>query len=147
MARLFSCRKCKRDNLLADEITWHSSRSYLCKECYRNYQREYMQRYTKTSIVKYKRKGYHLKRSYGITNEQFEQMLINQNNICLVCQKEFGVGRKPNLDHCHKSGKIRGIICNSCNRAFGLLGEDRENVQRLLDYLEPKIVSGEENVA
>ncbi len=66
---------------------------------------------------------------YGITTEQYVEIV---SNPCQVC----GSTEKPNLDHNHKTGKVRGILCGKCNRALGLLQESLENVKALAAYLE-----------
>lgn len=58
-----------------------------------------------------------LKRKYGITLEQFEELLKKQNNCCAICLKhESDHKTKFHVDHNHKTGEIRGLLCNFCNR-------------------------------
>lgn len=81
-------------------------------------------------------RNYHLQRSYGISEETFEQMCATQNNMCLICSQIFSCERKfIHIDHCHKTGRIRGILCNHCNN---LLGHAKENItilKRAVEYL------------
>ena len=79
-----------------------------------------------------------LKSDYGMTLEQFKEMLNACGNKCPVCEREFdnqNRSLKPHVDHCHKTGTIRGILCGDCNRAEGIL-KTSENVFRLLQYLQ-----------
>lgn len=84
-----------------------------------------------------------LLRDFGITIDEYEKMLTNQNNKCKICNKEETVKNKKTnklrmlcVDHCHKTGKIRGLLCNRCNSAIGLLYEDSTIINNCLKYLE-----------
>lgn len=58
---------------------------------------------------------------YGITLKEYETMRGNQDNKCRICSKETN---KLVVDHCHKSKKIRGLLCNECNMALGKLEDN-----------------------
>lgn len=78
---------------------------------------------------------------YGISVFEVEALLKEQNNLCAICQKEGfkmhnGVFMSLNLDHCHKSGEVRGLLCHNCNRALGLFKDDISVMKRAIDYLE-----------
>jgi hypothetical protein len=62
---------------------------------------------------------YHRKRKYNLTSEQFNILLRNQNHQCKICKKQLEKGRKTHVDHNHKTGKIRGVLCHNCNTALG----------------------------
>lgn len=64
----------------------------------------------------YNRKSW-LKKTYSISIEHYETLLNLQNNKCAICEKELT--ERPHIDHCHKSGKIRGLLCSNCNRGIG----------------------------
>lgn len=70
---------------------------------------------------------------YGITPEQYDAMVANQDGrcaICLVPQKKFC------LDHCHKTNRIRGMLCNTCNVAIAYMGDNPSNLMRAIEYLK-----------
>lgn len=82
-----------------------------------------------------------LKKRYGLCREEFERMKFNQNNQCLIC------GNSPNMegpvnqrtlsvDHCHKTGKIRGLLCQLCNRGIGLFRERQDLLINACEYLK-----------
>ena len=78
-----------------------------------------------------------VKHMYGITLEQVEAMYTAQQGRCanIGCRKEIPLeGRTRHIDHCHKTGKVRGILCRGCNVALGMLGEDAKRIAGLLDY-------------
>ncbi len=90
-----------------------------------------------------KHKRYELKRSFGITWEQYQALLKSQDDVCAICKGSETVF-DPNqskirdlaLDHDHTTGRIRGLLCQACNQG---LGNFRDNIDRLLtaaEYLE-----------
>jgi hypothetical protein len=72
-----------------------------------------------------------LKTQYGLTVEQFESMILSQNSRCLICD----AARKLVVDHCHKTGKIRGLLCNSCNRGIGYLQDNWVLLNKASNYV------------
>ncbi len=82
-----------------------------------------------------------LKRRYGITLETYEQMLEDQDHLCKVCGSEgFPLAEhhkaKLVVDHCHETGKIRGLLCHNCNRALGLFRDSTLTLTRAIEYLK-----------
>lgn len=75
-----------------------------------------------------------LKREYGITPEQYDQMLVEQAGGCAVCGQPPN-GKRLHIDHCHTTGKIRGLLCSGCNRALGYLQDDPELLRVAIKYL------------
>ncbi len=83
-----------------------------------------------------------LKWAYGISLEQYNQMLISQDNVCIICLKSETVinsrtGKVNSLavDHDHKTGKVRGLLCGACNTAIGLVKEDKLILNNMVKYL------------
>ena len=80
-------------------------------------------------------------RNYGITEEQYIQMKQDRDYKCDICKgKGFIIGKnnhteKLAVDHCHTTGKVRGLLCHNCNRALGQLKDDTAILQRAIDYL------------
>jgi len=81
-----------------------------------------------------------LKHTYGITLEEYNEFLRIQNNVCAICgSKNKHYKTKKDLlciDHCHKTNKVRGLLCHSCNRALGMLKEDIEIFKNAIIYLK-----------
>lgn len=93
--------------------------------------------------TKPKRHGYQLKNKYGITKEQYEVMLLNQNNLCLLCKnpetiidKRKKEAKKLSVDHCHNTNKVRGLLCSKCNQGIGLLQHNPELLRAAALYCE-----------
>jgi Autographiviridae endonuclease VII len=75
-------------------------------------------------------RGYGLKQYYGITFNQFSALLDAQGGRCAICEELFT--KTPNVDHDHKSGKVRGILCRRCNLAMAAF--DSPLCDRYLHY-------------
>jgi len=73
-----------------------------------------------------------LKRQYGMTIEDLDVLLETQEYRCKICKREV----RLHVDHDHKSGKVRGLLCGSCNRAIGLLQDSVDVVRNAVAYLE-----------
>ena len=67
-------------------------------------------------------------------------MLKSQNNVCAICHQKFGGGRNSNsrlgIDHCHTTGKVRGLLCSNCNRGLGMFKDSEERLKNALDYIK-----------
>lgn len=78
--------------------------------------------------------------AYGLTVEEYESLLRQQGGVCAICRRPERSIRNGKLlrmpvDHDHETGAVRGILCHSCNRAIGFLGEDVAIVQETVAYL------------
>lgn len=75
---------------------------------------------------------------YGITQEQYDILLETQNGLCAICKKIQESKKTKNLyvDHNHKTGRIRGLLCQKCNSAIGLVGESINILEKIINYLK-----------
>jgi hypothetical protein len=101
----------------------------------------------KSSVEFYRKKGRpsqtnptasrrsHLKRAFGITPEQFDELFLKQDNKCAICRTDTPSGRGWHVDHCHASGKIRGILCHHCNVILGHAKDSASKLQACVGYL------------
>lgn len=83
-----------------------------------------------------------LREDHGMTVQQYNTMLANQNGVCAICKKPESVIsphtqvlKKLAVDHCHKTGKIRGLLCDKCNRMLGCAKDDRAILHNAIEYL------------
>lgn len=76
-----------------------------------------------------------LKRKYGLTTEQYDEMVRAQGGLCAICRKP-PTRRRLAVDHCHKTGTVRGLLCDPCNSSLGRLGDNQEGLLRALNYLD-----------
>jgi hypothetical protein len=77
---------------------------------------------------------------YGVTMEEYDKMLKSQNGVCAICLHPETLMRRGKIvplfvDHCHKTGKIRGLLCYPCNSAVGYLKDNPESFDRASSYL------------
>lgn len=112
--------------------------SYKCKSCHNSYVREI---WYKKNSDKHKKsvRDWSLRNrfkvlsyKYGESDEFIRDLFLKSNNSCNVCYTKDDLC----VDHCHTSGKIRGVLCRSCNVSLGLLKEDVGVIKSLADYLE-----------
>lgn len=128
------CSKCKQIYHAIPEFFYrHSNRKDgldpWCKECKKEYD-----------------KTYHKLKKFNLSLKQYKQIIKEQNNRCLICGKNFDdiyrnlkqnhVYYTPRIDHDHKSGKVRGILCHHCNTALGSFNENPFILLRALKYLK-----------
>lgn len=66
-----------------------------------------------------KAKDLHLKRTYGINIEEYDKMLFSQHGLCKICYSMSCANPYLHVDHCHKTDRIRGLICITCNTVIG----------------------------
>lgn len=82
-----------------------------------------------------------LQRNFGIGIKEYNKMLESQNGVCAICEgtekstASSGSGRPLAVDHCHVTGKIRGLLCSRCNRGIGFLGDSVTSLKRAISYL------------
>lgn len=80
---------------------------------------------------------YDLKRIYGITTDDYNTMLKEQNNCCSLCKTD-NPKTKSNVfvvDHCHSSGKVRALLCSTCNAGLGAFYDNTELLTKAIEYL------------
>jgi hypothetical protein len=88
--------------------------------------------YTKKS--EQRRHRYHLKKSYGLTESQYDEMKVKQNGVCAICGI---VSQKPlHVDHNHSTGRVRGLLCTRCNSMIGYARDSVTLLQKGIEYLE-----------
>lgn len=109
--------------------------------------KEYLKMYEQLPKTKERRKKYEakpeskdakyvrsLKRFYDLTEEQYDKMFENQNGRCAICFGESKI--KLSVDHCHKTGKVRGLLCRKCNLGIGFLNDSVDFLSRAIKYLQ-----------
>ena len=77
-------------------------------------------------------KDYQLQHKYGITLVDYNIMLESQGGVCKICRL---AAKQLCVDHCHTTGKVRGLLCHGCNRGIGLLKESKQNFLAAIEYL------------
>ncbi len=82
-----------------------------------------------------------LKKKYGLTVEEYENLFVKQNGVCAVCGEpetalsNIGKIKMLAVDHDHETGQVRGLLCNRCNTGIGLLGDNKTTLLKAVAYL------------
>lgn len=76
-----------------------------------------------------------LLRKYNITKSEYDNMVKEQNNKCAICNKK-NLNRNLCVDHCHKTGKVRELLCDKCNTSIGKFNDDIELLEKAISYLK-----------
>lgn len=107
-----------------------------CRECHSTAMRKYRSKpVTKVKLkAEYRRR--HLRKTFDMSEEEYASMASAQNNLCRICKSPERSARRLAIDHCHTSGKIRGLLCNPCNRGIGLLKDSPEIIRAAAVYLD-----------
>lgn len=77
-----------------------------------------------------------LDRLYGIDFEDWARLFESQGGKCAGCSNPLGHDASTHVDHCHASGRVRGLLCSGCNHAVGKVRDSAATLRRLADYLE-----------
>lgn len=127
------CAKCKKSKLIEEfsrDRNHPSGRNSYCRDC----NKDIRDRRKDQAMI------YHRNKVYGVTESEYEQLLINQGYKCAI-KKSYS--HNPNekmgclaVDHCHNCKEIRGLLSGVINRAIGLFGENPSLLRRAADYLE-----------
>ena len=140
MKRCTNCGDCRPLNMFGKQKdskggSWR--KRAVCKECRAELRREEIKK--ETPEERAHRREVRLRRTYGITIEQYNTMFAEQEGKCLGSerhQSEFPLNLS--VDHCHETKIVRGLLCSGCNLAIGNVEEDPQTLINLASYLEAK---------
>lgn len=135
------CRKCLEIKD-ADLFTWPGR----CKACENKKQSEFIKQHRRKPENKEKYYRYaiksHLKKTYGMTLEEYDLMVEKQDGKCAICKNKEDHNvpgqreHKLSVDHCHITKKIRGLLCRKCNQTLGIFKENIEIFENCIKYLK-----------
>jgi hypothetical protein len=74
-------------------------------------------------------------RRFGLGVEDYDAMLMHQDGGCAICRRPPDPSRRLAVDHCHATGRVRGLLCGTCNTALGQMRDDPELLRRAIEYL------------
>lgn len=157
------CSTCKKERPLAEFYPdrTRNSVSRRCKQCEKcrargrdrkEYARRYYQEHEK--IISARQKKYFkvnksrilrdvwirgLRTKYGLSKESYQNMLDSQGRVCAICGKKDRKRKRLCVDHDHKTGRIRGLLCSMCNRILGMANDDAKFLKTATDYLIKEI--------
>jgi len=132
------CRKCSQSKPI-EEFHWlsgHRGHRRICKSC------DYEAAKLRKQAAPAQRNYSHIRRMYGIDEAGFSELLNQSNGKCAICDKELDVtirSNRPNkmqIDHDHITGKVRGLLCFTCNTAIGKMQDSPALLRKAASYLE-----------
>jgi len=98
--------------------------------------REHCRKFYHTKKGRESSRRRYLNKAYGLSMEEYNQLFGNQAGKCAICGKhQTEVNHTLRIDHCHKTGEIRGLLCDHCNKGIGNFLDDIENLQCAIIYL------------
>lgn len=117
-------------NLKPDGKKGHAAR---CRSCQSEYHRDWYQK--NKDHMKHRMRVNSLAK-YGITVDDYDDMLFKQNNCCAICGSPKGAaGKRLAVDHSHQTGAVRGLLCDECNTGLGKFKDDPSLLARAIEYL------------
>ena len=117
----------------------YENNTKLCTEC--NITRD-LSYFPKTKTRGYQSKCRECKRvrdrvwQYNISKEEYLNLLLEQNNTCAICNIKEEGNRNLAIDHCHTTGKVRGLLCVKCNTSLGGFNDNIELLMKAIEYLK-----------
>jgi hypothetical protein len=127
------CKDCSKEyqkNLYAENPDRAKTRS-------KNWREKYAQKYSEyRKANRHKNYLYELKNKYGIEKSLAVKMIQEEGARCNICLVPFNDKTKRNLDHCHKTGKVRSFLCRRCNSVLGLVCDSPELLVKMSHYLQ-----------
>ena len=126
------CNKCKKEKyitLFNFRKKKENKRRGTCKDC-RNAQQKNWRDLNKKAI-----KNYNLKLKFGINIDEYNELYNSQCSCCAICKSTKPLYKYFNVDHCHITAEVRGLLCHRCNKALGLFKENINNLRHAIDYL------------
>lgn len=122
-----NCKNCNQEKPL-EAFKNTSSRCRICLDC--------LKISKKKSWTSDKKRNYQFLTRYGITLETYNTMLAKQNNACAICLTPVHeLSTQLHVDHCHKTGKVRGLLCYNCNSGLGRFKDSKFNLSQALHYI------------
>lgn len=129
------CSRCKlikrREDFYPDRNLKDNMTAY-CKECSKQRNKEWREKNPKASAESslWSRRKFF----YKITKEDFEKMITDQDYKCKICKKE--INYSAHVDHCHKTQKVRGLLCRPCNQGLGFFYDDINLLNNAINYIK-----------
>ncbi len=106
-------------------------RSY-CKPCHNDWQKEYYAKDKRRARVAVARS------TYGLTEEQLIALEDSHQGLCGICNRPCPANNNLSIDHCHETGKVRGLLCRRCNSGLGMFDDSPEFLRLAALYLESR---------
>lgn len=133
------CNVCLKEKDLDDFYNIKKWKSKACKNCASIRSSKWKKE------NKYRTRIHQIKTSFGITENEWKKMYEEQNYRCAICYKtEEENGKLFSVDHDHKTGKVRGLLCSECNQGLGKFKDQIAFLKRAIRYLRKNIKPGDQ---
>ena len=144
----------KRNSNAANERAkgWYEQNKEYANERSKQYAVQNRERINKQKKEKRRTRSYaekrniQLKRDYGITLQQYNEMLETQGGVCAICKKTCSRGKQLCVDHCHVTGEVRMLLCPRCNVGLGSFGDDPALLKEAIQYLQRHQLNGTQRI-
>lgn len=130
------CNERKHFSEFYNLVNKNDGKSYRCKTCDSVARASWYEKHPERSKASARARS--LKFKYGLTIEEYTQLSEKQNHKCAICgcdENSSKVHGNFAVDHCHHTNEVRGLLCNQCNRAIGMLDDDPLTVFKAYQYL------------
>lgn len=135
-----TCKRCSMDKLLSD---FHLSPSsidglqHVCKDCHKEATLTKKNKNNPPSReqINKEQENYRVLREYGISLADYEEMEKSQDFKCAICGRPRS-NIRLNIDHCHSTGKVRGLLCPFCNQGLGYFKDNIDSLLKAAEYLK-----------
>lgn len=134
------CTRCKEEKAKSDFYARRNSpKGYTsaCKSC--------LLKKSKSDRIPRQQSSYKLKAKYGLSPEDYQNMLNKQNGVCAIClspettMSNAGYIKNLSVDHCHTTGRVRGLLCHHCNTGVGKFRDSVELLESAIKYLKENL--------
>ncbi len=133
------CIRCKKSKTQYHRDK-HNSDGFrnICKDCAKEQSKKY---YRESEDYRNRIRSSGLKLRLGITNEDYFELLKEQNNQCAICNTKAEENKYFHVDHDHVTGKIRGLLCKQCNHGLGNFRDTKQLLRNAIKYLDRNFAS------
>lgn len=138
---LKECTVCRISKPLDDyynALASKDGKQYRCKACDGVARKKYYETNEKSKEKRLERGRKHKLKKYNLDAKGYEELLRKQGGVCAICKghETKSTSYFLSVDHCHVTQKVRGLLCNNCNRGLGMLGDTKEDLRRAYEYLK-----------
>lgn len=132
-------RKCYKDGYSPRcKSCWSDQKS---KQAWRDGNKDYQNQWRLRNVDKCNLSSLksRIKHKYKISLSDYEDLISKQGNSCAICKThQDSLYRRLSIDHCHKTGKVRGLLCDRCNKSIGAFNDDVQLLDSAINYLLTK---------
>jgi len=124
----YTCRDCQKE---------YDRARYISDPTYGDRRRAQARKFWKKNHDPAKERNKKLVLQYGITIGDYDVMMKEQNNVCAICGNPASMEYRKvlNIDHCHETKNVRGLLCSRCNHGLGAFGDDIDVMASAISYL------------